>query len=606
LGQLPAALQAIATESRLGDPDRVVTVRIAPGFYRLSEPIVIDGQVWKQGAGKLNIEGSGTGRTIISGTQAIDLGAASADESQPAVGRGIRRITLTHHQPSSGGKVPGRVFGSFTAPDVELFADGKRLPRSRHPKEGYLKTGERSAGPAHLAIAGVDAGDYAAEPALMAGGYFQHDWADELLNVEVDRSARDFLFAGKLPTYGVRPGQRVWLENAIRDIKAPGEWAFDPASHSLWILPPQSAGTLEMSTVLNGLVLSNVGNVAVSGVEFFGFLDSGLRVENSLDVKIDSIAISHVGGTALRLNGRGIVARNITISDTGASGVSLGGGDRKTLDAGRIVVENCRIERVGRLVKSYAPAAGLNGVGNVLRNCVLRDGPHAAVVFHGNNHLIEGNLIEAFLSESDDAGAIYTGQDWTERGTIIRGNIIRIGNLERRLGNSAIYLDDQASGIRVEGNLIQGGNRCVMIGGGRDNYIVDNILATCGEGIYVDARGDLEIAKRGAGEAHAAFKRKFHAVAADSGIYAERYPELKQGMTTIGSVGKNVARGNIFVNTGMKIRTLDQASAGISVSNSLAVRGSAAIIENLLETGKIPFARRALAANGTPVEAGRE
>lgn len=32
------------------------------------------------------------------------------------------------------------------------------------------------------------------------------------------------------------------------------------------------------------------------------------------------------------------------------------------------------------------------------------NGPHAAIVFHGNDHIIRNNTITKFVTDSDDAG----------------------------------------------------------------------------------------------------------------------------------------------------------------------------------------------------------
>ena len=42
----------------------------------------------------------------------------------------------------------------------------------------------------------------------------------------------------------------------------------------------------------------------------------------------------------------------------------------------------------------------------------------------GNNHVIEHNHIYNVCTETQDAGVIYNGKDWTSRGTIIRNNLI--------------------------------------------------------------------------------------------------------------------------------------------------------------------------------------
>ena len=227
----------------------------------------------------------------------------------------------------------------------------------------------------------------------------------------------EFRFNGSLPTYGVRVGQRVWIENALRDIERNGEWAYDPRSNSIYVLPASRSEpeVFEVSKALEGLVLSGVKNILVQDISFTQFRDNAVRIDGGIDIALKTVSISNIGGTALRLNGRNVVADDFHVFDTGASGVSVSGGDRRALTRGNVFVSGCRIERVGQLRRAYTPAVGIAGVGNGVINCRLSDGPHAAIVFHGNDHLIERNLIERFVLETDDAGAIYTGRDWTER-----------------------------------------------------------------------------------------------------------------------------------------------------------------------------------------------
>ena len=78
--------------------------------------------------------------------------------------------------------------------------------------------------------------------------------------------------------------------------------------------------------------------------------------------------------------------------------------------------------------------------------------------------------------QTDDVGAIYTGRDWTGQGSMVVENTIYDVHGNGRHGASAIYLDDQASGITVTGNTIYDVDRGVLIGGGRDNRVVDNSI----------------------------------------------------------------------------------------------------------------------------------
>jgi hypothetical protein len=76
-----------------------------------------------------------------------------------------------------------------------------------------------------------------------------------------------------------------------------------------------------------------------------------------------------------------------------------------------------------------------------------------AVQFAGNDHVIEFNDVHHVCLESNDAGAVYSGRDWTWRGTVIRFNKFwEITGFEDR-GCVGVYLDDMLCGTHVHGNL---------------------------------------------------------------------------------------------------------------------------------------------------------
>jgi parallel beta-helix repeat protein len=552
LNQLAEWLKRYVRRNSSGQVAEDVVVRIGPGVHRLSNPIVIDSSVWPPGGRQLRIEGAGADQTTISGAVIVSTNQTTDQERQDKLlPRDSIRIALSEVGITAPRSLSEIRFGKPSRPDFELFLDGHRLPRSRWPKSGYATISNvEEIGTLRFTIRNHAAQRYTNEPALMLAGYFAHDWAHELLNATVSGNIDRFTFTRTSPEYGVRVGQRVWVENALRDISQPGEWAYDPTNNSIYAIPVSNgeSSKFEVSNTMEGFVFSKVWNVAVLGIGFTAFRDSAIRVDQGIDFTIRSVKINNIGGAALQLNGRGITAEDLHISDIGGGGVGIGGGDRKNLIPGRVALRRCKIERVGQLIRTYAPAVGIAGVGNEVSGCVLSDGPHAAILFHGNNHLIENNVIRRFALETDDAGAIYTGQDWTERGTIIRSNLIYdIGARGASFGVNAIYLDDQASGIIVADNVVINAQRGVLIGGGRDNQINGNTFVGCREGVYIDARGTQDIEARGK-LANLEFHKKFAEVRADSLQYSTRYPELlAAGVTALGRAGNNIANDNLFV-----------------------------------------------------------
>jgi len=119
---------------------------------------------------------------------------------------------------------------------------------------------------------------------------------------------------------------------------------------------------------------------------------------------------------------------------------------------------------------------------------------NTAVLFWGNEHILELNEVYQVCTDTGDAGAFYIGRDWTQRGNVIRHNYFHdlAATLEGQQGFNgvmAVYLDDQASGSTVFGNVFSRVNCGVMVGGGRDNTVENNIFAFCERAIHLDARG---------------------------------------------------------------------------------------------------------------------
>lgn len=73
---------------------------------------------------------------------------------------------------------------------------------------------------------------------------------------------------------------------------------------------------------------------------------------------------------------------------------------------------------------TYRPAVYVDGVGNYVGFNDISGGPHAGIVFYGNEHVIEYNYLSRVALETADVGAIYTARDWTAQGTVIRFNVV--------------------------------------------------------------------------------------------------------------------------------------------------------------------------------------
>jgi hypothetical protein len=155
---------------------------------------------------------------------------------------------------------------------------------------------------------------------------------------------------------------------------------------------------------------------------------------------------------------------------------------------------------------------------------LIHDHPHCAILFTGNEHLIEFNEIHHIALETGDVGAIYTGRDYTYRGNRIRNNYIHeTGGVG--MGSMGIYMDDCVSGTEISGNVFYKVQRAVFLGGGRDHKVTNNIFVDCNPAVQLDARG-LDSSPVWREMVNDTMRKSLNQIPLT--LYRERYPEMKE------------------------------------------------------------------------------
>ena len=374
---------------------------------------------------------------------------------------------------SDFGRLQSRGFGRRTVPaHLELFFDGQPMTLARWPNEGAW---ERIAGFPQQAARNDDHGGtigslsegffYAGDrpqrwkslDGIWVHGYWAWDWANSYESVaSLDREKRLIKTAPPYGQYGFRKGQRFYFLNVLEELDQPGEWFLDRAAGILYFWPPKplDAGEALVSVVESPLVsMTGVSHVTLRGLTLEGGRGHGVRIRGGAGCRVAGCLLRLLGNSGVSVEGgtgHGVVACDI--ENTGDGGVSLSGGDRQTLTPGGHFVENCHFQKQGRWSKCYVPAVLLAGVGHRVAHNLIHDHPHCAILFSGNEHLIEFNEIHHVALETGDVGAIYTGRDWTFRGNAIRHNFIHhTGGVG--MGSMGVYMDDCVSGTEIFGNV---------------------------------------------------------------------------------------------------------------------------------------------------------
>jgi len=429
-------------------------------------------------------------------------------------------------------------FGEARGGGLEFFFEDKPMTLARWPNEGFVHIADLVGG-APVDVRGTKGdkigkfmyeGDrpkrWTEENDVWVHGYWFWDWSDQRHQVEsIDTERRIISVVPPYHGYGYRVGQWFYAFNILAEIDTPGEWYLDRETSTLYFWPPspiqQGQPTVSVANTL--VKMEDVAHVTFRSITFEAARGTALTISGGSHNRIAGCTFRNLGSWAVNISGgshNGVVGCDIY--ETGDGGIALSGGERKELKSAGHYAENNHIHHYGRWNRMYKPAISLNGVGNRAANNLIHNAPHMAISFGGNDHLIEFNEIHSVCYESNDAGAMYSGRDWTMRGTVIRHNFLHHINGFKGRGCVGVYLDDMLCGTTIYGNLFYRVTRAAFIGGGRDCIVENNIFVDCQPALHIDAR-----AMGWAGyHVDTTMRERLLAMPYKDALWVERYPKL--------------------------------------------------------------------------------
>lgn len=494
-----------------------VTVWIEPGVYQRSQPFelsaedsgTVDAPVEWRARRPFSARLSGGVR--VTGFHPVD-DPAVVQRLQPQARRHVLAADVRVLTKEYGVPLSSRGFARSTTPaHCELFIDWRPMTLARWPNEGEFaliaqpprpQTDEHGGQLGALEDGFHYSGDrptgWQPRDDWWIHGYWAYDWANSYERVaSIDTASRLIRTAPPYGLYGFRAGQRFYFLNILEELDQPGEWYLDRETGVLYLWPPEGArmsglgaSEIVLSTLGHPLIrCQNLSHVTVRGLTLEAGRADAVQITGGEAVQLVDCRIRCMGNSGVVIHGgRSHRVAGCDVLDTGDGGVSLVGGDRNTLTPGGHVVEECHFLRQGRWSKCYVPAVSMNGVGMRVSHCLIEQHPHCAILYTGNDHLIEYNEIHHVALETGDVGAIYTGRDYTYRGNRIVHNYIHdVGGVG--MGAMGVYQDDCVSGAHIEGNLFHRVNWGVFLGGGRDHVVRNNLFVACQPGLVMDSRG---------------------------------------------------------------------------------------------------------------------
>jgi len=559
------------------------------------------------------IRGADNGRTVLSG--AIEIPSQEISDAGSRLKGKARVIDLSSIRNAATVTRRG-AYIDVGESGFELFQGDYRFRYARWPKQGYGHTIRAAVGPSdstHVSIPSHLFERWKEENNLWLGGYWTSDWAFELLKLEgfddppSPTSAYKNLKLSMVRAPGkIRDGFRFFVQNALNELTEPGEVYLDEARHKAVFIPREPTQPMEIAVASSALILDGAHDLIVENIAFEKTRGATISIINSRNIIVRNCSVSH-GGTVgvVIVGGENVQVTNCEIRDFAETGLAVSGGDRINLRPARHLISNSTITDFGVDSRTYRPGVQIKGVGITIDGCFISRGPHSGITLAGNDHVISRNEISYVVEEADDAGAIYTGRDWTERGNVIRENFIHDVGMKRQYPDkttydpwfvSGIYLDDQESGFTISGNVFLRVSRPVVIHGGRDNAIHDNAF-------LLPIHGAIWIHKRGEGLTGGELQQRLAAVPFQRPPWSTRYPALANILKDDpASPLNNQLRGNLVLNGELLEfkKASDQAYRPISIGGDVSI---ARHTESTDATEAKQLAAELLSAAGLPFSA---
>lgn len=529
-----------------------MTVSIRGGTYQLSKPF----ELFKKDSGAKDVpivyrpynneKVRLVGGIEITGFKPVDGPAILKRIEEPYRDK-ILQVNLKAQGIKDFGEMTPRGFGRAMYPSgLELFFQDKPMQLARWPNNEWARIADAPKGKqGRFMYEGDRPERWLDIEDIWLHGYWTWDWADSHEKIKkIDLEKKEFVTYEPHGVYGYSKGKRYYAQNILEELDEHGEWYLDRKTGILYFWPPAplDEGKVYVSLLNTMIEMQDVSYVTIQGMEIGICRGTAIEIMGGAHNRIALCTMRNIGNVAVNIDGgtqNGVAGCDIYACGDG--GIILKGGDRLVLTPGINYVCDNHIYNYSRWVRTYRPAVKISGVGNRISNNLIHDSPHSAILLEGNEHVIEFNEIHHVCMESGDVGAFYMGRDYSERGNIIRYNFFH------NLGSGdvqAICLDDFASGTIIFGNVIYKSGRGVLIGGGRDNIVQNNIFADCSiVAVHVDARG-LGWAKKYFDGTYPVLLDKLNAVKYKEPPYSVRYPEL----LTLYEDDPAIPKGNILVN----------------------------------------------------------
>jgi hypothetical protein len=461
---------------------------------------------------------------------------------------------------------------------------------TRWPDRGFVKVVEIKTDPAAdvawMSLAALPPDMKSSAAGIWVGGYL----TDSYLFVNARAEAADprgiAVERTRLRADGLPP-ERISLYNLPWFTQC-NSFFYDPGVQSFSFCAQQPIESLEVASLETLLDVSRSDNLTFENIVFELATGTAVTVRDSSAVNFANVVVQEVGGDGIAYAAStNSVVSHATVREVGGRAVWLSGGDRPTLSPSGLVLEDSELMDFSLISRTFAPAVQADGVGDTVRRNLIFNGPQSGVIYSGNDHVFEDNVMAQLVGEAGDSGFFYTARDFTSQGNVVRRNIL-IGTGGQYFNDArGIYLDEFSSGNLVAGNVIVGIPFGVVINGGKDNALLSNLFVLSAPSIWASAlgyepwwqqwRNDHMQIPNGA-----SVKNLFSLPISDK-VWTDRYPELQSyAKSDLLKPERNRIEANIFLGGG-SITAVDEnlPTAALKGNEAVIFGGSLQLLDRL-------------------------
>lgn len=502
-GTLSAPLKTLAAaKEKVKEVNEAgVTVYFTEGTYPMTEAV----EFWSDDSGSADkpiaykaLDGA---RVVFSGGITLDNSKFTDSDNDGIYEYDLSAVEDLGILPYSGGES-----GSYS---VELFSNEEPMTIAKYPNTGYITIAESDIvsmdGNYTLKAPEGKAQAWAQEADARAFGHWSNNYSATKYKLTVDGESGTFSTNTRASgeAYNVKAGQNYYVYNMFCELDEAGEYYIDRNAKKLYYKPTDlNSETLVLSVMADSFIKNTSAKyITFDGLTFeYGRKGGYERNDNQTTetnknasyTSIKNCTFKNLAGTAVYYSGENSEISGNTIKNVDA-GIKVSAGNMNTLASANVKINNNTISGFSRIKGNYAAAVNVMGCGNTVSGNEIFDGPHNAIEFSGNDHIISNNDIHDVLLACSDMGAIYSHignnpKNYGFRGTRIINNYIH--NLGMKANEAyqpynftgagshryAVYLDG-ACGDVIKNNIFLKTEYGVCVNSGRDNDVVNNLFA---------------------------------------------------------------------------------------------------------------------------------